>query len=94
MGAAAMKYDRGMRRRGTARFVCALIVPYVIYEMSFLRSLEIGHNAFGGWGLVAPVVLLGFGMALVFTAIYDGPGALRLRLKRQDRAPLNGRARQ
>ena len=92
--AAALKYDRCMRRRGTARFVCALIVSYVIYETSFSRSLEAGHAALGGWGLVAAVVLLGFGMALVFTAIYDGPVALRPLLKREDATVrLNGPAR-
>jgi hypothetical protein len=83
-----------MRRRGTTRFVCALIVSYVIYEVSFLRSLEVGHDALGGLGLMAAVVLLGFGIALVFTAIYDGPVGLRRLLKRQDdTARPNGRAR-
>ena len=78
-----------MRRRGTARFVCALIASYVIYELSFSRSLKAGHAALGGWGLVAAVVLLGFGLALVFAAIYDGPVALGRLLKRHggDRAP-------
>jgi hypothetical protein len=82
--AAALKYDRSVRRRGTARFVLALMASYVFYERSFSRSLELGHAALGGWGLVAAVVLLGFGMALVFTAIYDGPAALGRLLRRRD----------
>ena len=62
----------------------ALMASYVVYELSFSRSLELGHAAFGGWGLVAAVVLLGFGMALVFTAIYDGPIALGRLIRRRD----------
>ncbi len=60
------------------------MASYVLYDLSFSRSLELGHAAFGGWGLVAAVVLLGFGMALVFTAIYDGPVALGRLLRRRD----------
>lgn len=70
-----------MRRRGTARFVFALIVSYVIYELSFSKSIAVGHAVLGGWGLLAAVALLGFGMALVFTAVYDGPVALGRVLK-------------
>ena len=40
-----------MRRRGTARFLKALMASYVLYDLSFLRSLELGHDTFGGWGL-------------------------------------------
>jgi hypothetical protein len=79
-----LKYDGGVRRRGTARFVFALIVSYVLFDVSFSRSLELGHAALGGWGLVAAVVSLGFGMALVFTAIYDGPVVLGRLLRRRD----------
>lgn len=69
----------------------ALVVSYVIYDLSFSRSIEVGHAAFGGWGLVVAVVLLGFGIALVFTAIYDGPVALgRLVTRHDDAVSLNG----
>ena len=82
-----------MRRRGTARFVISLVVSYVIYDLSFSKSIEVGHAALGGWGLVAAVVLLGFGIALVFTAIYDGPVALaRLVTRHHDAVHINGSA--
>ena len=69
----------------------ALVVSFVIYDLSFSKSLEVGHAILGGWGLVAAVVLLGFGIALVFTAIYDGPVALgRLLRRHDDTVRLNG----
>lgn len=68
----------------TARFVIAFVVCYVIYDLTFSRSLEVGHAVLGGWGLVLAVGVLGFGIALVFTAIYDGPVALGRLFKRQD----------
>lgn len=45
-----------------------------------------GHAALGGWGLVAAIVVLGFGLAVVFTAIYDGPVALGRLRKRENRS--------
>jgi hypothetical protein len=65
-----------VRRRGTARFVLAIVASFVIYDLGFSRVMEVGYAALGGWGLVTAVCVLGFGMALLFTAIYDGPVAL------------------
>jgi hypothetical protein len=48
----------------------------VIYDLGFSRVMEVGYAALGGWGLVTAVCVLGFGIALLFTAIYDGPVAL------------------
>lgn len=73
-----------MRPRGTVRFVFALVVSYAICDLSFAGSIEAGHAALGGWGIAAVVVFLGFALALVFTAIYDGPVALGRLVKRHD----------
>lgn len=78
------EYDQHMRRRGTARFVLALVVAFAVHELSFSRAMEVGHAAFGGWGLVAAVLTLGFGIGVLFTAIYDGPLALGRLLKRHE----------
>ena len=60
------------------------MASYVVYELSFSRSVELGHAAFGGWGLVAAVVLLGLALAFVFTAVNHGPIALGRLLRRRD----------
>jgi hypothetical protein len=49
---------------------------FAVYEGSFGPALRLGYAALGGLGLVAALVVLGFGLALLFTAIYDGPRAL------------------
>lgn len=64
----------------------ALLVSFVAYELSFSKAMAAGGAALGGWGLVAAIVVLGFGLALVFTAIYDGPVALGRLLRREARA--------
>jgi hypothetical protein len=86
-----LEYDRRVRRNGTARLVLALIVSYGIYDLSFSRAMEVSHNALGEWGLIAAVVVIGFGLSLVFSAIYDGPVALRQMFRRHDDgAPADG----
>jgi hypothetical protein len=65
-----------VRRRGTARFVLALVVAFATYSLGFSRVMDLGDAALGSWGLVTAVLVLGFGIALLFTAIYDGPVAL------------------
>ena len=72
-----------MRRRGTARYGLALFVAFVAYDLGFAKAMAVGNAALGGWGLVAAVVVLGFALALLFTAIYDGPLALGRLLRRQ-----------
>ena len=50
----------------------ALLVSFVAYELSFVRAMTVGGAALGAWGIAAAIAL-GFGIAVVFTAIYDGP---------------------
>ncbi len=54
----------------------AIVASIVVYEVGFSRVMEVGHAALGGWGLLTALCVLGFGIALLFTAIYDGPVAL------------------
>jgi hypothetical protein len=62
--------------------VLAVMAMFAVYERSFAPTLRLGYAALGGLGLGAALVLLGFGLALLFTAIYDGPGALGRLLNR------------
>ena len=95
MATSHLEYDQHVRRRGTARFVLALVVSFAVYELTFSRAMEVGHATFGGWGLAAAVLILGFGIALLFTAIYDGPRALGRLLKRHEHtAPVHGLGRE
>jgi hypothetical protein len=73
-----------VRRRGTARFAVAFVVSFAVYGGGFAPALTLGHAVLGGVGLAAAIVVLGFGLALLFTAIYDGPVALG-RLLTRDR---------
>jgi hypothetical protein len=74
-----MQYDPAVRRKGTARFVLGLVVAGALGDILFARSIEIGLHVAGGAGVVAALVVLGFGLALVFTAVYDGFPARRKR---------------
>jgi hypothetical protein len=56
--------------------VLAVMAMFAVYERSFAPTLRLGYAALGGLGLVAALVVLGSGLALLFTAIYDGTGAL------------------
>lgn len=55
----------------------ALLLCVAASFVGFTRALAFGADALGGWGLVAALLLFGFGLALLFTAVYDGPAALR-----------------
>jgi hypothetical protein len=82
-----------VRRRGTARFGLAVVAMFAVYEGTLAPTLRLGYAALGGWGLVAAVVVLGFGLALLFTAIYDGPvavGRLLIRDGGKKRSPSSG----
>ena len=70
---------------GTARFVVAVDAMLAVYGRTFAPALRRGYAALGGLGLVAAVVLLGFGLALLFTAVYDGPVAAGRLLTRDGR---------
>jgi Na+/H+ antiporter NhaC len=71
-----------MRRRGTGRFALAVAVVAVLAQVGFSRVMALG--VYGGWaGVIVALVFAGFALALIFTAIYDGPrsvaGLLRIR---------------
>ncbi|MDQ6836774.1 MAG: hypothetical protein M3137_00130 [Actinomycetota bacterium] len=64
-----------MRPRGTARFALAIVLLLTLYQLSVPVFMAIGTRA-GGWAVVAAVPVVGFGFAVIFTAVYDGPHAL------------------
>lgn len=64
-----------MRRRGTGRFALAFAVVAVLAQVGFSRLMALGVR--GGWaGVVVALVVAGFALAVIFTAIYDGPRSL------------------
>ncbi len=75
-----------MRPRGSARFALAIVLLLALYQLSVPVFVAIGTRA-GGWAVVAALPVAGFGFALVFTAIYDGPRVLAgLAVRTQRRA--------
>lgn len=66
-----------MRRRGTGRFSLALAGCLILGDLAFSRAIELGAGVADGWGVVPAVLLLGFGLALLFTVVHDGPRSLR-----------------
>ena len=64
-----------MRRRGTGRFAVAFAVVAVLGQLGFPRVMALGARG-GGAGVIAALAVLGFALALVFTAIHDGPRSL------------------
>jgi hypothetical protein len=64
-----------MRRRGTVRFTLAFAVVVLLGQVGFSRLMALGARG-GGAGVVAALVAAGFALALIFTAIYDGPRSL------------------
>ncbi len=75
-----------MRPRGTARFALAIVPLLALYQLSVPVFVAIGTRA-GGWAVVAALPVAGFGFAVIFTAIYDGPRALaRLVVRSEGRA--------
>ena len=73
-----------MTARGTGRFFLALVVSLAAYEVGFTRSLNLGAAWFGGWGIAAAAVVFGGFLAVLFTAVYDGPPALIRLIRRGD----------
>lgn len=65
-----------MKRRGAVRSALGLAA-------SLLTLVVAGSlwPARGGWGALRFFIVTGFGMALVFTAVYDGPRALLALMK-------------
>jgi hypothetical protein len=64
-----------MRRRGTGRFALAFAVVVLLGQLGFSTVMAVGTRG-GGAGVIAALVVAGFALALVFTAIYDGPRSL------------------
>lgn len=64
-----------MRRRGTGRFALALAVVVLLGQLGFSTVMAIGTRG-GGAGVIVALVVAGFALALIFTAIYDGPRSL------------------
>lgn len=64
-----------MTPRRTARFALAIVVLLTLYQLSIPVFMAIGTQA-GGWAVVVALPVVGFGFAIIFTAIYDGPRAL------------------
>jgi hypothetical protein len=71
-----------MRRRGNGRFALAFAVVVLLAQVGFPTVMGVGSRG-GGAGVIAALFVAGFALALLFTAIYDGPRALAgLRRKR------------
>ena len=64
-----------MKRRGTARFALAFAIVGLLGQLGFSTLMALGTRG-GGAGMVAALFVAGFALALVFTAIYDGPRSL------------------
>ena len=71
-----------MRPRSPLRFGAAFAVVLALYQLTFPALMSAGSRA-GAWGIATVLVLAGFGLAVVFTAVYDGPRALGQLLKRR-----------
>jgi hypothetical protein len=65
-----------VRRRTTGRFALALAVVIAAYQLGFVRLLNAGGSVAGGWGIVVALLVGGLVVAVLFTAVYDGPRAL------------------
>lgn len=74
-----------MRRRGTGRFAVAFAVVALVAQLGFSTVMAVGARG-GGAGVVAALFVAGFGLALVFTAIYNGPRALAGLLRPRSRS--------
>ncbi len=70
-----------MGPRESGRFAGALGIVLVLGQMTLSEIWTTGFPG-GVVGIVAAMILAGFGLAFVFTAIYDGPRALGQLLKR------------
>ena len=64
-----------MRRRGTGRFALAFAVVALLAQLGFSTVMAVGARG-GGAGVVVALFVAGFVVALLFTAIYDGPRSL------------------
>ena len=74
-----------MRRRGTGRFALAFAVVSLLAQLGFSTIMAVGVRG-GGAGVVAALFVAGFALALLFTAIYDGPRSLAGLLRTRSRS--------
>lgn len=65
----------GVRPRGLGRFALAILMLFVLSQMTIPVFMAVGTRA-GLWGVLAAMSAAGLGLALVFSAIYDGPRPL------------------
>lgn len=74
-----------MRRRGTGRFALAFAVVVLLTQAGFSTVMEVGSRT-GGAGVIAALFVAGFLLALLFTAIFDGPRSLAGLLRKRPRS--------
>ena len=74
-----------MKRRGTGRFALAFAVVVLLAQVGLPTVMAVGSRG-GGAGVVAALFFAGFVLALLFTAIYDGPRSLAGLLRRRPRS--------
>ena len=70
-----MPIVEGVKRRGTVRFVLALLASLAAYQYGFVRALNAGGRVLGGWGLIPALLAFAVVLTLIFTVAYDGPRA-------------------
>jgi len=74
-----------MRRRGSGRFAVAVAVVALLLQAGFSRLMALGVR--GGWaGVIVALFVAGFAVAVIFTAIYDGPRSLARLLRSHSRS--------
>jgi hypothetical protein len=61
-----------MRRRGTGRFGLATAVVACLGQVVLPHTIRVG-STYGALGITGALVVAGFTLAVVFTAMYDGP---------------------
>ena len=74
-----------MRRRGTGRFALAFAVVALVAQLGFSTVMAVGARG-GGAGVVVALFGAGFALALLFSAIYDGPKSLAGLLRARSRS--------
>jgi hypothetical protein len=74
-----------MRRRGNGRVALAFAVVVLLAQVGFSTVMAVGSRG-GGAGVVAALIVAGFALALLFTAVYDGPRSLAGLLRRRPRS--------
>jgi hypothetical protein len=78
-----------VKRRGTGRFAIAILAFALFAQLVVPRIITAGMHA-GVLGVIASLAVAGGVFAILFTAIYDGPGAF-LGAVRQPRGPSRRR---